>query len=272
MINEMADGEEELCVCPSFNSYSADRVAEIAAKVTGMNPNDAVEDGNDEDNNYDDDFEFALVGENQEVLAEEFFFDSQIRQVFPVFNRDFLVNNDDFQLKSSDQEVESIRIPLNKIFSENRDHDTPSSSSSEVDELETLPPGTYCMWRPKKVQSSPSQCKKSKSTGSASKRWKIRDLLRRSNSDGKDSFVFLTPKHKEEKSKEIKNSKHSTTKRVFSGIGGVKSVAKSPHEAFYVQNRTIKEGDKKKSYLPYRQDLVGFFASANGLGRSFPSL
>ncbi|KAL2528871.1 hypothetical protein Fot_21472 [Forsythia ovata] len=178
-------------------------------------------------------------------------------------------------LKSSDQEVESNRIPSKKIFLENREHDTPSSSSSEADELETLPPGTYCMWRPKAVESSPSQCKKSKSTGSASKRWKFRDLLRRSYSDGKDSLVFLTPKHKEEKSKEIENSKHSTTKRVSSGIGGAKSAAKSassPHEAFYVQNRTIKEGDKKKSYLPYRQDLVGFFANANGLGRSFPSL
>ncbi|CAA3016565.1 Hypothetical predicted protein [Olea europaea subsp. europaea] len=263
MINEMADGEEELCFCPSFNSYSTDGIADIAARVTGINTNDAVEDEKYADNNYDDDdFEFALVGENQGFSAEEFFSDGQIKQVFPVFNRDLSVKYKDFGKSSSDEGVESIRIPLKQFFMENRENEYPSSSSSEVDELETLTPGTYCVWRPKVSESSPSQCKKSKSTGSASKRWKFRDLLRRCNSDGKDSFIFLTPKPKEEKSKDTENSKNSTAKRV---ISGEKLTAKSPHETLYVRNRTIKEGEKKKSYLPYRQDLVG------GLGRSFPT-
>ncbi|CAI9777331.1 unnamed protein product [Fraxinus pennsylvanica] len=265
-MNKISDGEEELCVCPSFNSYSADRIAEIANEFTGLNTNDALE-----DENYDDDFEFALVGENQRFSAEEFIYGGQIKQVFPVFNRDLFVSYDDFDKGLSDEGVESISIPLKEKFMENREKEYPSSSSSDADELEIIPSGTYCVWRPKVSKSSPSQCKKSKSTGSgsASKRWKFRDLLRRCNSEGKDSLVLLTPKHKEEKPKEIENSKNSTAKRV---VSGEKSVAKSPHEALYVQNRTIREGDKKKSYLPYRQDLVGFFPIANGLGRrSFPA-
>ncbi|CAA3016877.1 Hypothetical predicted protein [Olea europaea subsp. europaea] len=179
----MADGEEELCICPSFNSYTADRIAEIANKVTGLNTTDTEDDEND-----DDEFEFALVG------------------------------------------VESIRIPLKKNFMEKCKNDYPSSSLSEADELEIIPPGTYCVWRPEFSESSPSQCKKSKSTGSGSKRWKFRDLVRRCNSEGKDSFILLTPKHKEEKRKETVNSKKSTAKRV---VSGEKSAANSLHEAFY---------------------------------------
>ncbi|CAA3016878.1 Hypothetical predicted protein [Olea europaea subsp. europaea] len=134
----MADGEEELCICPSFNSYSADRIAEIANKVTGLNTTDT-----EDDENNDDEFEFALVGENQRILAEEFIYDCQIKQVFPVFNRNLLVSYDDFNKGLSGEGVESIRIPLKKNFMEKCENDYPSSSLSEADELEIIPPGTY---------------------------------------------------------------------------------------------------------------------------------
>ncbi|KAL0377424.1 UNVERIFIED_CONTAM: hypothetical protein Sradi_3047900 [Sesamum radiatum] len=158
----MENSQEEVYMCPSFSSYSSDRLAEIAVKVAAENSSD----------NGDEDFEFALVRQEREVLAEEFFYDGQIGPVFPLFIED----------------------------REDHEPDNPSScSSSEADEMENIPAGTYCVWRPKAAeQPSPSRCNKSKSTGSGSKRWKIRDLLRRSNSDGKDSFVFLTPKNREE--------------------------------------------------------------------------
>ncbi|CAA3016875.1 uncharacterized protein LOC111409578 [Olea europaea var. sylvestris] len=194
----MADGEEELCICPSFNSYSAHRIAEIANKVTGLNTTDTEDDEND-----DDEFEFALAGENQRLLAEEFIYDGQIKQVFPVFNHDLLVSYDDFDKGLSGEGVESVRIPLKKNFMEKYENEYLSSSSSKVDELETIPLGTYCVWRPEFSKSSPSQCKKSKSTGSGSKRWKFRDLVRRCNSEDKDSLIFLTPKHKEEEPKKL---------------------------------------------------------------------
>ena len=65
-------------------------------------------------------------------------------------------------------------------------------TASEANELEGVPLGTYCVWKPKAMESPPRRYKKSNSTGSL-KWWKFRDFLHRSNNDGKDTFVFLTP-------------------------------------------------------------------------------
>lgn len=270
----MENGREDAYACPSFNSYSSDRLAEIAVKIAAEKSGDDVED--------DGDFEFSLVRDETEFSAEEFVYDGQLGPIFPVFNRDLLLSDaggrggaagrDDERLESS------IQVPLSKLFLGDRDGDNnhPSCSSSEADELENIPAGSYCVWRPKVAdQPSPIRCNKSKSTGSASKRWKFRDLLRRSNSDGKESLVFLTPRNREEK------SPTSEIPRKLKGKGGSGAAAtgtstavaaRSPHEALYVRNRAMSEVYKKKSYLPYRQDLVGFFVNVNVLGKGFPHL
>ncbi|XP_010251254.1 PREDICTED: uncharacterized protein LOC104593196 [Nelumbo nucifera] len=289
---------------PSFNSYSSDRFAEVAAKVgeesnglselsisdyTVENPSSEqdiqnqskeeqkVEDGNNAD---DDDFEFSFCRDNDgsPISADEIFFNGQIRPIFPIFNRDLLFadgQDDDSQAPHAS----SIRLPLRKLLIEERDPNPPSSSSSEADELEGLPPGTYCVWTPKPVQASPERCKKSNSTGS-SKRWRFRDLLHRSNSDGKDTFVFLTPsnsnsskmKKKDDKPEkpEVSKERRNSTDVKVAGKSKAKGVsdAVSAHEIHYVKNRALKEGDRRKSYLPYRPDLVGFFANVNGLSRT----
>ncbi|KAG8384830.1 hypothetical protein BUALT_Bualt04G0159100 [Buddleja alternifolia] len=259
---------EDVYTCPSFNSYSTDRLAEIAVKVVDENSNDGVQ---NDYNNGDEDFEFALV-------REEFVYDGQIGPVFPVFNRDLSLHNDDVSSAISRENKRfesSITAPSSKLFIEDRDEQEPdyppSCSSSEADELESVPAGTYCVWRPKAAAPpSPSQCEKSKSTGSASKRWKFRDLLRRSNSEGKDSFVLLTPKNREEKPPTGAPKKAKGKGVSSAAVYGRAPGSPSAHEALYVRNRAIKEGDKKKSYLPYRQGLVGFFVNANGLSKSFP--
>ncbi|KAL0395694.1 UNVERIFIED_CONTAM: hypothetical protein Scaly_0017800 [Sesamum calycinum] len=261
--------QEDVYICPSFNSYSSDRLAEIAVRVAVEK---SEEDAGDDDG---DDFEFALVREDKEVSAAEFLYGGQIGPIFPVFNRDLLIDKDgELSTISEEKTLESsIAIPLSKLFiEEDQERDCPAScSSSEADELENIPAGTYCVWRPKLAESPmPSQCKKSKSTGSASKRWKFRDLLRRSNSDGKDSFVFLTPKRREEKPEKLIQATRKSKGNVVRSASGFAAGSPSAHEALYVRNRAIKEGDKKKSYLPYRQDLVGFFANVNGLRGSFP--
>ncbi|KAK2993090.1 hypothetical protein RJ640_024327 [Escallonia rubra] len=267
-------GSDDLSFCPSFNSYSSDRLAITAAKVT-----EELEEGYPQEASIDedDDFEFSV-----DASADEIFCDGQIRPIFPIFNRDLIGQDDQHQLrdevKAVSGGVEAIRIPLRNLFLGEREDNGPpsSSSSSEADELESVPAGTYCVWRPKvaeSVESSPSRCKKSSSTGSASKRWKFRDLLRRCNSEGKDSFVFLTPKNKEEKPEggakvEHPKERRNTVDKVAGKAKAKGAVGSSAHEVFYVQNRAMKEGDKRKSYLPYRQDLVGFFANVNGLGKA----
>ncbi|KAL1538567.1 hypothetical protein AAHA92_27295 [Salvia divinorum] len=262
MDNRLSSGEDAY-TSPSFSSYSSNRLVEIAVKIAAEK---IGADGNEDD---DKDFEFSLVREDHELSAEDFVYDGQLGPIFPVFNRDLLL--------SDDRRDSSVQVPLSQLLLEDRrggDDNPPSCSSSEADELESVPAGTYCVWRPKASDlPSPSRCKKSKSTGSASKRWKFRDLMRRSNSEGKDSLVFLTPKNRDEKlpaeiPKKMKGKGGSGSSSTSTSGGG--TAARSAHEALYVRNRAMNEVDRKKSYLPYRQDLVGFFINVNALGKGLP--
>lgn len=243
-------------LCPSFNSYSSDNLAEIATKVSDefkliSNQNTFVQD--------DDEFEFSLELSSDQI--------NNHGPVFPIFNRNYKDN-----VSNNEEEASTVRLPLKNLFLEENEEprlsSSSSSSESEADELESVPPGTYCVWRPKDdVVSSPASCKKSKSTGSASKRFRIRDLIKRSNSEGKasaSSLVFLTPK----KDKIVDEKLRLDSGKAAGKLRAPASPASSAHETFYMQNRAMKEGEKRKSYLPYRKDLVGFFANVNGLGRA----
>ncbi|KAL2335683.1 hypothetical protein Fmac_016896 [Flemingia macrophylla] len=239
----MQKEEEEIVdslLCPSFSAYSSDALHRVADQVTR---NDNRFGQNDDD---DDAFEFGKV-------ADGVFLDAAC-PAFPIFDRDFAGGG----LRGTGEEA--IQVTLGKLLMD----DSPSScsSSSEVDdELENVPPGTYCVWKPKAAAASP--CRKSKSTGSSSsRRWKLLDLLRRSNSEGKESVVFLTPSKKDGG-----NGKRAAA----SGGGSERKVpAVSAHEALYVRNREMRREVKRRSYLPYRQDLVGFCVNLNAMGKSFP--
>ncbi|KAF3976415.1 hypothetical protein CMV_000387 [Castanea mollissima] len=315
----MQEESWELSVCPSFNSYSSDKLADVAAQVTReFDHRDHDDEGAFEEN---EEFEFVSVRKAEDDVVV---LDGQIGPVFPVFNRDLLLSDqnptksqqitDGHDLKNREgegegegegeeegEDVRCLRIPLKKLLSEEHDPTSYSSSSSEVDELEGVPPGTYCVWTPQSNSSpkaiaaaaSPSQCKKSNSTGtttssntkssssSSSKRWRLMNLLRRSNSEGKDSFVFLTPKNKEEEISYSNNSfadenSNSNSKEIKKVVAVKKKkkekeqTVSSAHEVFYGRKRESMERDKRKTYLPYRKDLVGFWASVGSLGRTFP--
>ncbi|KAF8390416.1 hypothetical protein HHK36_024942 [Tetracentron sinense] len=287
-----------LSLCPSFDSYYSEESAEIAAE-NSVESKDSVSDKvmeeeephdeeslndelqeqkhNEAEEDEDEEFEFAFVCKNPDgspISADEIFYNGQIRPIFPIFNRDLLFaggHDDDSKLP----DVSSLRLPLRKLLIEERD--PPSSSSSEADDLERVPDGAYCVWRPK-VEASQERCKKSNSTGS-SKGWRFRDLLHRSHSDGKDAFVFLSSatastqtkktdeKAEAEVSKETRKSGEVKTAGKVKGKG-VNGEKVSAHEIHYVRNRALKEGDRRRSYLPYRQDLVGFFTNVNGLSRN----
>lgn len=253
-----------------------------------------------EEEEEEEEFEFAVVcNKKQEwssITADEIFFNGQIKPLYPLFNRDLLFHNYDHQNNAAPAPApapspapssttttgrSSNRLPLGKLMSEERETSVSySCSSSEADDLDNLPPGTYCVWTPKpskKESQSPGRsCKKSHSTGS-SKRWKFRDLLYRSNSDGKDTFVFFTPlvssNHNNKKTataaaaaaahhhhRDIKDSDKSSS---ASATGTGKAANKATVQERYARNRSVKEEDKKRSFLPYRQDLVGFFSNVN---------
>lgn len=258
-------------VCPSFNSYTSDRTADTADKVCReFNSLGLVDESREYEDQQDDDFEFVSF---QKSTDQVFFGDNtRIGPVFPVFNRDLLLHKSQPDLNDADEAAPSS-----------------SSASSDVDELEGVPAGSYCVWMPKTTPaSSPSQCKKSKSTGtSSSRRWRLRDLLRRSNSEGgKDAFVLLTPALTSSSSKKQvaaaadDNHHHHHHEKVIVTKGkksfdgprpkGPNAVSMA-HELFYAKSKDKDGYNKRQSYLPYRKDLIGFFASVNAMGRTFPA-
>ncbi|XP_022738532.1 uncharacterized protein LOC111291174 [Durio zibethinus] len=268
---------------PSFNNYSSGRLAEIAARVveefrqesgsqddiydTWPQPKQHQQPVIEEEDNEDDDFEFAFVCREPEaspISADEIFYNGQIRPTYPLFNTN-LLNDDQTPNRKNVDSTSTVskprphRLPLRKLMSEERE--TTSCSSSEADELDGVAPGTYCVWTPKGGssgtinQESPGRCKKSNSTGS-SKRWRLRDLIYRSNSDGKDTFVFLAPS-KRDKTSNVDDNKVMEIPGKFKGA-----------EEHCGSNRYMKPGDKKRPFLPYRQDLVGIFSNVNDLSRN----
>ncbi|VVA13418.1 PREDICTED: Protein of unknown function DUF1645 [Prunus dulcis] len=228
-------------------------------------------------NEDEDDFSFVCTNpDGSPISADDIFQNGQIRPVYPIFNRDLLFadadDGDSSRARGAAASSSSLRPPLKKLFFEERD--TPSSSASESDELEGVPEGTYCEWSRKTVVVAPELKNKSNSTGS-SKLWRVRDLKLRSNSDGKDAFVFLnpnstttSPKPSQETADNKSGAKIVKTVEKVKGKAKKAETVSSAHEKHYVMNRAKKEGDKRRSYLPYRQDLVGFFTNVNGLSRN----
>ncbi|KAL6997156.1 hypothetical protein U1Q18_007280 [Sarracenia purpurea var. burkii] len=313
-----------LSLSPSFNTYSSSNLADIATRVVQefrnefgsdfedmyglqegeeekLNDRDRVqtqvieedeEEGQEARENFEedekDDFEFPSVCSDPipAISADEIFYKGQIRPVFPIFGRDLLFPNVEDRIGKVDcckpPTHASIRMSLRKLMSEDRD--PPSCSSSETDELDGVPAGTYCVWTPKTAADveSTRRCKKSNSTGT-SKRWRFRDLIHRSNSDGKDTFVFLSSSNADAKNDGKADTKETTEK--CSGESKVAGKVKpnviaagecvpvmAVREATQVRRKVAaaaaKDGDRRGSFPPYRQDLIGLFANVNGLSRN----
>ncbi|TKY58643.1 hypothetical protein E2542_SST15711 [Spatholobus suberectus] len=115
------------------------------------------------------------------------------------------------------------------------------------------------------VEASNNKCKKSKSTG-FSKTWRFRENMKlRSYSDGQNAFVFLNPLGSMSTRSNDAKEKNVVSKK---GNGAKCKTSLSPHEKLYMMNRKGKENSKRKSFLPYRQDLIGFFTNVNGFSRN----
>lgn len=234
---------------------------------------------------FDDDFEFVAKDPETRtgLTAEEIFSTRQIHPVYPVFGRVLPLAQEKPDESLADEEHEAGQGTLHQLLMEDRGENLgpPSSSSSSAspgtNELEGIPPESYCVWTPSSSASpSPRRCRKSGSTGS-SLRWRLRDLVvGRSQSDGKEKFVFLAAeekKGKESPSRETKRGDSASKKeKADSGAKVVKAAAGmdlvTAHRVFYTKGLPAEGGAGRRSFLPYKRDLLGFFASVNGITRT----
>lgn len=212
----------------------------------------------------EEEFSFTLDGGvKTPITAEDAFLDGQIRSTFPVFNQDLLSEQRYFaENLTGNPNVKKVLVEMNK-------------QSEEIS-------GPCCEWNAER-----ETCKKSYSTG-FSKLLRLRDLVIRSNSDGRDAFVFLNntrstkptkassshqnsssfKKKLKEDEKKDKNSSSFNLKKdeKKAGIGGGKkktTSSSSAHEV-YLKNKAKENNGRKKSYLPYRPEGFGFFTNVNG--------
>nr|GEU30518.1 hypothetical protein [Tanacetum cinerariifolium] len=239
---------------PSFSYYYSDALT-FKAVTKVIHEEHAVQVQDFEGDDYE--FSFVLTEDTPKDI------ESQDSTVFPVLNNDIGREAKAKDGKKIDVSV-SINSSLRKLFVDEELVSSSYSSSSESEEaheMENIPSGRFCVWR-RHVNSGSSspqmtKCKKSSSTGSRTKRWSIRYLLKRSNSQcNVKPMAFLSS------NKKVESPKHKVTGRL--------KVQSPVHEQFYVQRRAENEIVKKKSFLPYRQNLVGLFANANGMGKMLP--
>ncbi|CAI9092926.1 OLC1v1028294C1 [Oldenlandia corymbosa var. corymbosa] len=239
----------------------------------------------EEYNSDDEEEEFSFVFDSgnfgSPISADDAFVNGQIKPVFPLFDQALLLPDG--------EDLESLmvkdRLPnVNRVFIPAEDADSngipETSSSSKAEDVV----GPYCEWSSKVVEAAPDRCKKSNSTG-FSKIWRFKDFMHRSNSDGRDAFVFLNhsaPSGSSSTAASGNEEKKAAKKGIFTlkkvnengevvGEAKVKKVKKSKrtaalsaHEA-YMKSKA-KDSDRRRSYLPYRPELVGLFTNVNGGG------
>ncbi|GKA70292.1 hypothetical protein Tco_0776356 [Tanacetum coccineum] len=261
---QMDNQMDDIGFAPSFNCYASDSLTSKAAAKVSREFQDELSDVEEED------FEFSLEFAGEKYSAQELALSGRI--LLPIFDTDVVTKDEvESEVKELDDKTDSdsLIIPLEKLLiSETGDPVSYSSEEAEKaekeDGIEKRASKTFCVtWRKPRNHAA---IKKSRSTGSesdsGSRKWRITDILRRSNSAGKESVFFLCPQRVE-----ASNKKRAAVKsREGSNAGGKPKMRSSPsvHELFYVQKREEQKGDKKRSYLPYRQAILGFQVQVNG--------
>ncbi|XP_062232224.1 uncharacterized protein LOC133929475 [Phragmites australis] len=224
-------------------------------------------------------FEFPFVSRDSPAgtaaPADELFADGRIRPFYPVFRRGAVHGRDG--TGESAPGAPRIRGQLGRLFLEEsraRSSSTSTASEDGEDGLEGAPPESYCLWTPGSVSSAPASAsssprppRKSGSTGSMARWRRISELVvGRSHSDGKEKFLFLpTPPHEAPRPKN-KPKPACGRKASSSAASEVDTVTAARRIAYIAKGGG--GGTPRRTFLPYREELVGFFANVNGISRS----
>ncbi|XP_064953619.1 uncharacterized protein LOC135606516 [Musa acuminata AAA Group] len=267
-------GKPALEASPSFGGASASASASVdenepasdASKSASrhdfsahqVSPSEAEEKNavDEDDDDSGDEFEFTFAVRDADafpsVTADEIFSGGRIIPTYPVFNRDLLL-----PLSAADEPTITAKDQADQISFGRLQIVTGAESSTE----ELAAAGEH-------FPGEADRCKKSASTGS-SMQWRLRDMVGRSHSDGKEKFVFLEASAK-------KNIMSPNTARAAAGGKGAKEGGRlaevdavTGHRRFHGKGTSEKAvKGPRRSFLPYRQQLLGLFAPVNGLRRS----
>ncbi|CAM0953598.1 unnamed protein product [Alopecurus aequalis] len=249
----------------------------------------ALSSGDDESTDGEEEFEFpCFLGADHAspALADDLFADGRIRPAafYPVFGRPSSAGPVDGGLAAPEAPAPERRRrgQLGRLFlEESRAWNSPSPSSSTstaTDDLEGAAPETYCVWTPgaSAAPSSPRPPRPSKSgsTGSMARWRRVSDLVvGRSHSDGKEKFLFLPANPPITPTKSPASTKQSTAAagaRKKAAPGGTETNAVGAAQRMAAHYGAAKGSIPRRTFLPYREELVGFFASVHGISRSHP--
>ncbi|KAL1325242.1 hypothetical protein HN51_035325 [Arachis hypogaea] len=206
------------------------------------------------------DFSFPCFDSLKEtfVTAEEIFDNGQIKPIFPVLHQSHMITAKNGNVISSPlrrfptRNCNVISSPLGispeRFFVEQHCNVLPLASKSQG-----APKPIICELSKKmtnlevEVVEESKKRRNKKSSISFLNLWRLRRHLKRQNfNDGKDGLICPASTNKKTKAKGRREKK-----RV------------SAHEQFYVMNRLKKESNKRRSFLPYKLQLCGLFASLN---------
>lgn len=236
--------------------HDSDDFAPIPAKLDPYCSTKQQIHNDGEESLEEQEFSFACTDpQGTFISADEIFDNGQIRPIFPALDQSLLFT------VANREAASPLRPPLKKLLVEQR-NSFRSKPSGVPEEPHYEPSRNMTMVE---VEASNEQCKKSNSTG-FSNLWRFRrDSKLRSNSGCTDTFVFLNPpmpmKSNEAK---VENAPLNLKK----GKGGKRKTTSSAHEKLYLVNRMRKEGSKRRSFLPYRPHLLGFFSNVNRLSKN----
>ncbi|XP_010551902.1 PREDICTED: uncharacterized protein LOC104822391 [Tarenaya hassleriana] len=226
----MMQDSSTVSFCTSFSFYTSVDFTDAAVKIAGESRSGCIVPdlySVKVDGDWEDDVDFEFVAPKTTPLREDdlFFFPAKPNDTVPTKHEE------------DDVVATDLEISRNLLHGEWNipSLSSPSLLSSESNDGENLRAG--------------GRRSKSKSKGSSSgtpKRWRFKDLLMRSQSEGGDATSIFTNGSDGEK-----NKKKSST------------YAKRTHKT---TPYGVAQGDKRrKSYLPYRQDLIGVFAAVKRL-------
>lgn len=270
-----------------FNHLQIDDIGSYNQQSMPESPeiDDDGEEEEEEQQEEEGDFTFMCIGDNDSLTIEAFEDGqmTQIRPVFPLFDQSLLLGGDH---DGEGKRRLPIHVPVDKVFIESPRRSPSSMASGDEETDGGVAAGTFCALSKESDSGTPEVNLKSNSTG-FSKLWRFRNNMNRSNSDGRDAFVFLESPERTTTTTTTSKTTPSTsigketaggdpTAKVNGAGGGggkakvvkkgskAKKATASAHEVYLKQRGGQTDDERRRSYLPYRPGLMGFFTNVNG--------